>query len=150
MLGRISASDPLETIPEIPSWKVEDTIKLASILADHGVDFLDVSSADNHPRQVLSPMANSKAFQTELPTEIKAAVGDKILVGAVGGHNNGVAQSILDEGKADVIFVGRAFQKNPGMVWQFAEDLGVQIKVANQIEWAFLGRGSVGRPVKPN
>ena len=56
----------------------------------------------------------------------------------------------VDEGKADVIFVGRAFQKNPGMVWQFAEDLGVQIKVANQIEWAFLGRGSVERPVKPN
>ena len=130
---------------------MEDTIKLASILADHGVDFLDVSSAGNHPRQVLSPLANAKAFQTELSAEIKAAVGDKILVGAVGGINNGVlAQSILDEGKTDVIFVGRTFQKNPGMVWQFAEDLGVQIKVANQIEWTFLGRGSVGRPVKPN
>ena len=39
----------------------------------------------------------------------------------------------------------RAFQKNPGLVWQFAEDLGVAITVAHQIEWGFKGRGKVGR-----
>ncbi len=72
-------------------------------------------------------------------------MGDKIIVGAVGGINNGkLAQRILDEGKADVVFVGRLFQKNPGAVWQFAEDLGVRITAAHQIEWAFFGRG-VGR-----
>ncbi|PSS32035.1 hypothetical protein PHLCEN_2v2180 [Hermanssonia centrifuga] len=143
---RISATDFLETsLPDTESWKVSDTIKLAPLLADHGVDLLDVSSAGNHPLQSLGPLRTVEAYQSDLSAEIKAAVGDKIIVGAVGGINNGkLAQRILDEGKADVIFVGRLFQKNPGAVWQFAEDLGVRITAAHQIEWAFFGRG-VGR-----
>lgn len=69
-------------------------------------------------------------------------MGHKVLVGAVGGITDGqTAQKILDDGQADVIFVGRHFQKNPGAVWQFAEDLGVQIYVAHQIEWGYVGRG---------
>ncbi|PSR72184.1 hypothetical protein PHLCEN_2v11941 [Hermanssonia centrifuga] len=143
---RISATDFLETsMPDSESWKVSDTIKLASLLAGHGVDLLDVSSAGNHPLQTLGPLRTVEAFQSDLSAEIKAAVGDKIIVGAVGGITHGkLAQRVLDEGKADVIFVGRQFQKNPGAVWQFAEDLGVRITVAHQIEWAFFGRG-VGR-----
>ena len=43
--------------------------------------------------------------------------------------------------------VGRAFLKNPGLVWQFAEDLGVEITVAHQFEWGFKGRGKAGRKV---
>ncbi len=33
------------------SWKVEDTVRLAEILCDKGVDLLDVSSGGNHPKQ---------------------------------------------------------------------------------------------------
>lgn len=33
------------------SWKVEDTVRLAEIIADMGVDLLDVSSGGNHPKQ---------------------------------------------------------------------------------------------------
>ncbi len=51
----------------------------------------------------------------------------------------------LVQGQADVVFVGRQFQKNPATVWAFAEDLGVKITVAHQIEWGFGGRGKVGR-----
>ena len=69
----------------------------------------------------------------------------KILVGTVGGINNGhLAEEVLDNGSADVVFVGRHFQKNPGAVWQFAEELGVVITQAHQIEWGYIGRG-VGR-----
>ena len=49
------------------------------------------------------------------------------------------------QGQADVIFVGRYFQKNPGLVWTFAEDLGVAVALAHQIEWGFKGRGGIGR-----
>ena len=78
---------------------------------------------------------------------IRSAVGDKVLVGTVGGIRDGkTAQEVLDKGQADVIFVGRWFQRNPAAVWQFAEDLDVKINIAQQIEWVFLGRGSsVGR-----
>lgn len=59
----------------------------------------------------------------------------------VGGISKGkVAQGVLDKKEADIVLVGRAFQKNPGLVWQFADELGVVINAANQISWAFFGR----------
>ena len=39
-----------------------------------------------------------------------------------------------------MIFNGRMFQKNPGLVWKFADDLGVQLRHAAQIGWGFSGR----------
>lgn len=32
-------------------------------------------------------------------------------------------------------------RKNPGLVWSCADDLGVDIHIANQVAWAFGGRG---------
>lgn len=49
------------------------------------------------------------------------------------------ANKLLEEG-LDLAICGRMFQKNPALVWSFAEDLGVQINVANQIRWGFGGR----------
>ena len=48
---RISATDWLEEEKDMESWKVEDTVKLTEILADMGVDLLDVSSGGLHPKQ---------------------------------------------------------------------------------------------------
>lgn len=50
------------------------------------------------------------------------------------------ANRLLDEG-LDVAFVGRQFQKDPGTVWTFADELEIEIKIANQIGWGFKGRG---------
>ena len=47
---RISATDWLEG-EDMESWRVEDTVRLAGTLAELGVDFLDVSSGGNHPKQ---------------------------------------------------------------------------------------------------
>ena len=72
-------------------------------------------------------------------------MGSNLLVGAVGALYSGIsAQDVLETNRADVIFVGRQFQKNPGQVWAMAEELGVEIHVAHQIEWAFSGRGQRG------
>lgn len=48
---RISATDWLENEKGMDSWKVEDTVRLAEILATKGVDLLDVSSGGLHPKQ---------------------------------------------------------------------------------------------------
>ena len=61
---RITATDWLEEFPEIPSWKVEDTVKLAEILADKGVDLLDVSSGGNHEKQKINPGPKGFAYQS--------------------------------------------------------------------------------------
>lgn len=50
----------------------------------------------------------------------------------------------MESGRADVVFVGRMFQKNPGQVWAMADDLGVELHVAKQIGWGFAGRGLRG------
>ena len=61
-------------------------------------------------------------------------------VATVGTITNGKqANQLLEEG-LDVTMVGRMFLKNPGLVWAFAEELGVQINVASQIRWGFGGR----------
>ena len=109
---------------------------------------LDVSSAGNHPQQSL-PGKDVEAYHADLSAAIKAEVGSRLIVGTVGGIANGkTAQKVLDANQADVIFVGRQFQKNPGTVWAFAEDLGVSINVAHQIAWGFFGRGIVTQPKK--
>ncbi|KAI8240221.1 NADPH dehydrogenase [Colletotrichum sp. SAR 10_99] len=143
---RISATDWLDTNPEWdgPSWTVDESVKLAQILADHGVDVLDVSTGGNHSQQKI---VASAGFQAPMAKEIKAAVGDKMLVSAVGIIKDGnLAEKLItgsdEEGDTplDLIAAGRGFQKNPGLVWQWADDLGVDIHVAKQIGWGFKGR----------
>ncbi|EKM58101.1 uncharacterized protein PHACADRAFT_139745 [Phanerochaete carnosa HHB-10118-sp] len=146
---RISGSDLLEnTLPDEPSWRVEDSARLASIVAEHGVDLIDVSSGGIHPLQELRLVHQEDrhaAYQAYLADHIRKAVDGRILVATVGGICDGnVAEEVLANGWADVTFVGRHFQKNPGAVWQFAEDLGVVITQAHQIEWGYVGRG-IGR-----
>ncbi|OAX38165.1 FMN-linked oxidoreductase [Rhizopogon vinicolor AM-OR11-026] len=142
---RVSATEWLEeALPNEPSWRIEDTVKLAGILVEHGVDFLDVSSGANHSKAIMK--ASSAAYQAPFAQAVKEAVGDRLVVGAVGSINTGkIAQEVLDKGQADVILVGRQFQKNPGTVWAFAADLGVAIKLANQLTVGFLGRGNLGK-----
>ncbi|KAF9235546.1 hypothetical protein BU15DRAFT_89535 [Melanogaster broomeanus] len=122
---RVSATEWLEeALPNEPYWRFEDTVKLADILAQHSVDFLDVCG--NHPKAIVK---RGPAYQAP-----SAHAGC--------GH---VVQGVLDKGQADVVLIGRYFQKNPGAVWSFASDLGVGIKIAHQIEWAFAGRGGIAK-----
>lgn len=136
---RISATDWLEeTDLKDQSWKVEDTVRLSKLLAEHGVDFLDVSSGGVHPKQHIHA---ARAYQAPFSKAVKEVLGDKLLVGSVGSITEGKqANDLLEEG-LDAIFAGRMFQKNPGLVWQFADELGVEVHWANQIRWGFAGRG---------
>ena len=64
-----------------------------------------------------------------------------MLVGTVGSITSGVqANDLLKQG-LDLAIVGRMFQKNPGLVFTFADELGVEVNMPNQIRWGFGGRG---------
>ena len=80
---RISASDWLdgqrEQFPE--SWTEADTVRLAPLLAERGVDFLDVSSGGLHPSQKIK---TGPGYQAPFAKAVKKAVGDKMAVGVVG------------------------------------------------------------------
>ncbi|KAJ5770667.1 uncharacterized protein N7511_002718 [Penicillium nucicola] len=138
---RLSATDWFDDMTdEFPeSWTVADSVKLAPILASRGVDFLDVSSGGIHPLQGTS-IKSGPGYQAPFALEIKRAVGNSMIVSAVGGIRTAeLAQKLIDDG-LDVIMCGRWFQKNPGLVYSFADDLGVDVKMANQIAWGFKGR----------
>ncbi|KAK0658063.1 FMN-linked oxidoreductase [Cercophora newfieldiana] len=138
---RISATDGLEKVQGFEkdgSWDVEQSAKLAVLLAERGVDLLDVSTGGNHPSQKIKGGRGIKRH--------------KMLVSTVGSITGGKqAEELLEGGKGnedeplDAVMAGRMFQKNPGLVWSWAEELGVKIYVANQIGWGFDGRGD-GQP----
>ncbi|KAE9392395.1 FMN-linked oxidoreductase [Gymnopus androsaceus JB14] len=139
---RVSASDRIEGLDE-SSWTLADTIKLAPILSAHGVDLIDVSSSGSTPKQ--SPQAEPEAHQ-RYSSEIRKVLkdlSDSMLVGTVGGIKSGrQAEGYLQGDVADVAFVGRHFQRNPALVWDFADELGIRIYMAVQMWWPFFGRAS--------
>ncbi|OBZ67701.1 putative NADPH dehydrogenase C23G7.10c [Grifola frondosa] len=146
---RISATEWLEDIaPDVAqeesSWRLEDTIRLSEVLAAHGVDLIDVSSAGLDHRQKIK--ITPGAYQAHLAEAVKKAVGDRILVSAVGGIVNGqIAEEILEKGQADLVMMGRQFIKNTATVVSFAEELGVNVKLPHQIDWVVRGRGFARR-----
>jgi 2,4-dienoyl-CoA reductase-like NADH-dependent reductase (Old Yellow Enzyme family) len=135
---RISADDWLSEAG-IEGWTVDQSVKLAEIIADKGIDLLDVSSAGLHPKQHVH---SGPGYQMPFAKAIKDKVGDKLAVSTVGTITEGKqANGYLENEGLDMVFVGRMFQKNPGMVWKFADDLGIEGRWANQIRWGFGGRG---------
>ncbi|PYI09779.1 FMN-linked oxidoreductase [Aspergillus sclerotiicarbonarius CBS 121057] len=137
---RVSASDWLEeTLPE-QSWNLESTIQFAQALAKQGaIDLLDISTGGVHAAQQVK---SGPLFQAPFAVAVKQAVGDKLLVSAVGAITNGrQANNLLEKEGLDVAFVGRGFQKDPGLTWTFAQHLDVEIAMASQIRWGFTRRG---------
>jgi len=157
LLVRISATDWFEFAAaqgkEVPedakeSWTVDQTVRLAPLLAAAGVDLLDVSSGGVHPKGA-SAVMSGKAYQAPFATAVKKAVGDKMAVSAVGSINEGkLAEDLLQTGGLDVVMAGRWLQKNPGLVYAMADELEADVKMANQIGWGFGGRGKKPRDKK--
>ena len=71
---------------------------------------------------------------------VKEKLGDKILVATVGSITSSKQANELLRKGLDVAVAGRMFLKNSGLVWSWAEELGVEINVTNQIRWGFGGR----------
>lgn len=147
---RVSATDWLEaSLPEEKGWKLEDTVEFARALARQGaIDLIDISSGGVHASQKVK---GGPAFQVPFAAAVKKAVGDKLLVSAVGSITSGVqAEKILNEDGVDLILVGRLFQRDNGLAWAFAKDLDVEIAMAGQIRWGFTSFRNASEYIQPN
>ncbi|CAD6593248.1 MAG: hypothetical protein ASARMPREDX12_006956 [Alectoria sarmentosa] len=133
---RMPASDWMEHEPELESWDIKQATALAKALVERGVDFLDVSSGGLVAAQKITA---GPGYQAPFSEEISLAVkGSGVAVGVVGMIFSGEqAEELLSRGVADAVVVGKGFMKNPALVWSWAEELGVEVRVANQIGWAF-------------
>ena len=101
---RISATDWAEG-----GWSPEESVKLSAILRDKGVDLIDVSSGGNVSYQKI-PL--SPGYQVPFAEQIKKETG--VLTGAVGLITEArQAEEILQEGKADLIFLARELLRDP-------------------------------------
>ena len=103
---RISASDWIENEP---SWDIDQSVELAKVLKQKGVDLIDVSSGGIDPRQHISVHAG---YQVSFSERIKKESG--IATGAVGLITDVMqAETILSSGQADLIIMARELLRNP-------------------------------------
>ncbi|PVH81857.1 putative NADPH dehydrogenase C23G7.10c [Cadophora sp. DSE1049] len=148
LLARIPGTDWMP--PDSNCWEINQAITLSLALSRAGVDFLDVSTAALMSEQ---KVVSGPGYQVPFAAAIKEALEKEGLeeqtkVGTVGMITSGVqAEEILAAGKADAVLVARAFLKNPGLVWEWGGELGVEVRQAEQLGWGYGQRREGG--VKP-
>ncbi|HEX3791550.1 MAG TPA: NADH:flavin oxidoreductase/NADH oxidase [Pseudonocardiaceae bacterium] len=112
---RISGTDWTEG-----GWTIEESVELATLLGERGIDLIDTSSGGNvtNPRIPLGP-----GYQVPLAAQVRKESG--LLTGAVGMITEAEqAEEIIASGAADVVFLARAMLRDPHWTQHAAETLG--------------------------
>lgn len=112
---RISATDWVDG-----GWTVEESSRLAGVLATHGVDLVDVSSAGLDPRQALEV---GPGYQVPLAAAVRQAGVPVAAVGLITDPEQ--AEAILAAGDADAVLLGRAALREPAWPQRAAHELGI-------------------------
>ncbi|GAA2146546.1 NADH:flavin oxidoreductase/NADH oxidase [Glycomyces algeriensis] len=116
VLFRLSATDWIE--PE--GWTADQTVRLAALLREHGVDLIDVSTGGNIPN---APIASGPGYQVPFAERIRREAG--IPTAAVGIITEvQQAEKILVDGGADAVLLGRELLRNPYWPRKAAHELG--------------------------
>jgi 2,4-dienoyl-CoA reductase-like NADH-dependent reductase (Old Yellow Enzyme family) len=123
LLVRISATDWVDG-----GWSDDDSVALARLLRDAGVDLVDVSSGGNaHADIPVEP-----GYQVRFARRIRQEAG--VPTGAVGLITDArQAEEILTDGSADVVLLARAMLRNPHWPLVAAHELGVA--VGEGVDW---------------
>jgi 2,4-dienoyl-CoA reductase-like NADH-dependent reductase (Old Yellow Enzyme family) len=114
LFTRISATDWAEG-----GWNADESVQLAHILKEKGIDLIDVSSGGlaSHQQIPVGP-----AYQLPFASRIKRETG--ILTGTVGMITNSIqAETILVNGDADMVIMAREILRNPYFPLEAARDL---------------------------
>jgi 2,4-dienoyl-CoA reductase-like NADH-dependent reductase (Old Yellow Enzyme family) len=130
LLVRLSTTDWLG--PTADGWDVEDSIALARRLAPEGVDLIDCSSGGIAPRIAVDvgpgyQTANAARVRAEAPIPT-AAIG--LIMSAT------QAEHILRSGQADMVFLARAFLRDPYFPLHAATELGADVRWPPQYQRA--------------
>lgn len=124
---RITASDWAEG-----GWTADDTVRFARILKQHGVDLLDCSSGGTvaHQKIPVGP-----GYQVPFAGRVRNEAG--LATGAVGMITEAAqAESILSEGKADLVLLAREMLREPYWAILAAKQLGTTPRVPPQYQRA--------------
>jgi 2,4-dienoyl-CoA reductase-like NADH-dependent reductase (Old Yellow Enzyme family) len=114
VIVRLSATDWAEG-----GWNDDETVSLAALLRDEGVDLVDTSTGGN----VLADIPVGPGFQVPFARRIRLEAG--IPSGAVGLITEPKqAEEILAEGSADVVLLARELLRDPHWPLRAAYELG--------------------------
>ena len=124
---RISASDWVDN-----GWRAEDSVALAKIVREKGIDLMDCSSGGNVNK---APIKVGPLYQVQFAEKVRKESG--ILTGAVGLITTAQqCEEILEQGKADMIILARQLLRDPYFPLHAAKELGAEVKWPVQYERA--------------
>ncbi len=128
---RISATDWAEG-----GWTLDDSVELARIVRNRGVDLIDCSSGGAVPR---ASIPAHPGYQVPFSERIRRETG--ILTAAVGLITDSAqADSIIRDGAADLVLLAREFLREPYWPIKAAQALGAEARVPAQYLRAFPNR----------
>jgi 2,4-dienoyl-CoA reductase-like NADH-dependent reductase (Old Yellow Enzyme family) len=114
------------------AWTIDDSIALAKILKDNGVDLIDCSTGGNVAGAQI-PL--KPGYQVEFAEAVKKQAG--ILTGAVGLITEAKqADEIIQSGQADLVVMARELLRDPHFPLRAAHELGHEVKWPVQYERA--------------
>jgi 2,4-dienoyl-CoA reductase-like NADH-dependent reductase (Old Yellow Enzyme family) len=138
---RISATDWVEG-----GWNVDESVKLARLFREHGVDLVDASSG------ALVPYAKipvGPGFQVEFAARIRREAG--IATAAVGLITDPAqANAVIEKGEADMVFMARGMLRDPYWPVHAAAALGETaswpVQYLRAAPHGSVPRSSISRP----
>ncbi|GGX90296.1 oxidoreductase [Streptomyces minutiscleroticus] len=127
LLFRVSATDWLQE----GGWTPDDTVALARVLTEHGVDLMDVSTGGNADGVTIPVGPN---YQVPFAARVRNETGmPAAAVGEITDPEQ--AEKILANGEADAILVGRQLLREPTWARRAARELGGDVRIPPQYGW---------------
>ncbi|WP_216652295.1 NADH:flavin oxidoreductase/NADH oxidase [Nocardioides sp. zg-1308] len=115
LLLRVSATDWVEG-----GWTADETVRLAELVREAGVDLVDTSTGGNVPR---ADIPVEPGYQVPFARRLRTEAG--VPTGAVGLITEPKqAEEILADGSADVVLLGRELLRDPYWPLRAAYELG--------------------------
>lgn len=111
---RISATDWTDG-----GWDIEQSVELAHILGEHGVDLVDTSTGAN----VLAEIPVGPGYQVPFAAEIQASGMAAAAVGLI--TEPAQAEEILTRTQAELVTLGRVALREPAWPYRAARELGL-------------------------
>ena len=108
-------------------WNMDDTVVFARELKARGVDVIDCSSGGISGAATAAQVTRSLGFQVPFAERVRKEAGiPTMAVGIILEAQQ--AETILQNGQADLIAVGRQSQFNPNIAHHWAHELGINAR----------------------
>src|SRR5690606_32770069 len=121
---RISATDWVEG----EGWDIRQSVTLARLVKERGVDLVDVSSGGTVPK---ARIPVGPGYQVPFAARIRRETG--IATGAVGLLTEPAqVERIIAEGEADVVLLARELLRDPYFPRRAAAELGARLQPPDQ------------------